>query len=277
MEKKKKCENQREKQEEPWFKKGSIKVIIIVLIILAIIIPPSLQLVIYIIKGGFLFLSGELLVYYGAFLAFVGTIFLALVAWRQNMTADLTNQRLADANDELVAINRDLQKIQMAEKRAIFELIYPLEPSISQVKNNLLSVTFNFELITVNGRDFNCFLIFLQIYSSNNSCFIEYMNDKANISSEPATKPVDFLKVQIMQHPQKLVTFNHDVPAELLNDKQVLVLCAALEHEDIYGRTHRDMLKIFYEIKSNMILKFACYSIKPVILFDKNLSQEEKT
>lgn len=71
--------------------------------ILALVIAPLLlELIVYLVTKGILFFAGEILLYYGSLVAFVGTVLLALVAWKQNNAAEETNKRLADANDKLI-------------------------------------------------------------------------------------------------------------------------------------------------------------------------------
>ncbi len=58
--------------------------------------PLLLELIVFLVTGGIMFFAGEVLVYYGSLVAFIGTVLLALVAWKQNEKLSNTNDRLID-------------------------------------------------------------------------------------------------------------------------------------------------------------------------------------
>lgn len=240
-------------------------------------LPLIIQLIVLWSVKAYLFMASDILIYYGSLVVFIGTVCLALVALRQNNAAVDTNKKLAetneelveitkryaDANDKLVELTEKMQEVQMAEKIAMFEIICPNETTITQRNTNLYSVTFNFQLVTVNGKDFNSVFIIRDIYSSNENWFDEYMKDRIGVESDKSNTTEVWRILVLQSHHKESLLFPIDIPAGLLRNNKLLILNAAVEHEDIYGRQHSNTIKIISEITSYNSLRFITYSIKP--------------
>lgn len=212
-----------------------------------IFIPLILNLIAYITTRGYFFTSGDLLIYFGTLLTFIGTLTLGAVAFYQN--------------NKIVKVNKDILNAQMDYKNAIFEVSDALDPKINECdKENHFNLVFDFKLLCVNGMNFNTIIIFKELYTNDNYWADEYAQHRYKKISENRLEIDEAFAIPKLDLG---LSFRIDVPQNVISKKKLLVLHAKISHYDIYRRNHVESLKLLYTIESSDCFKYEAYSIIP--------------